>query len=411
MIQAINKKNIGEFVENLYLLLFVLMISYYFLHSTTFVIDWPQYFYENLRIFLIVTIVVKAVVDEDSDYINVILGALTAIVLLIAWKHNGYQELSDAVLLIVGCRGISFRKIVKVYVITCGVLLFYTMASALTGKIENFILHQEGRRTRISFGIVYPTDFSAYVFYLILAYCYLRRAKIKYMEIAATTMVGICVYVFCDAKLNTICILLTAGIMAYNKIRHDKAIKKQKDYNMAPIFSIFLCLSTTLAAILMIVLTRLYSSNNELILLLNRVLTNRLMLGKRGIDLYGLSIFGQGIPMIGSGNSNAQPKNYFFLDSSYLFVLLQYGILVLGIILLLFLVMSFRARKERDWTLLWIIALMSLQCMVEHHMMNVSYNFLLSGTLAYLGKNVQVSQGIKPMIKNMIRKGKQHGKI
>jgi hypothetical protein len=398
MIRIINREAVKELLDNVYLLLFAMMIGHYFFYTTTFDIVWPQYFYTNLRIFLIVIIVTKAVVEEEIDYISVLLCALTAIVFLIAWKHNDYVILSDAVLLISGCRGISFRKIVKVYLFTCSFLLIITMVFALTGRIENLIYYRNEIRPRISFGIAYPTDFSAHVFYIILAFCYLKKERIKYWEISSIVALGIFVYVFCEARLNTICILLTAGAMTYNKICYVRATKERTTYNMNPILSVILCLSTTLSAMMMIGLTLIYSPRNKLLLFLDKVLSYRLSYGKKGIDIYGNSIFGQQIPLIGGGRSKIWPVNYFFLDSSYLFILLQYGILVLGIILLLFLIMSFRARKVQDWTLLWLIAIMSLQCVVEHHMLDVSYNVLLWGTLAYIGKDVGINHQLKQML-------------
>lgn len=396
---GILEKNIRTILEAAYLLLFAVMIGYYFSWTTTFEIVWPEYFYRNLRILLLIVITMRFAAEDKICLTDILLGALTAFIFLVAWQHNTYEELSNIVLLIVGSRGISYRKIVKVFLITCSVLLFWTVFSALTGRIENWIIYQDGRRRRISFGIVYPTDFSAHLFYMITAYCCIRKERLKYLEIGGIAAVGIFVYIFCDARLNTICILLVAGCMAFNKWRQRRA---QHQYQMHSALSLLLCLSTTICAMGMIGLTMLYDPGSKLMVLFDNILNSRLRLGKKGIDLYGLSIFGQPIKLIGSGNSVKQPENYFFLDSSYLYVLLQYGILVLGVLLLLFAVLSFKARKERQWTLLWLIAVMGLQCVVEHHIMDISYNILLWLPLACLSEE----PGKEPIIKRGWRKVK-----
>ncbi|WP_122642450.1 hypothetical protein [Luxibacter massiliensis] len=396
---GILEKNIKTILEAAYLLLFAVMIGYYFSWTTTFEIVWPEYFYRNLRILLLIVITMRFAAEDKICLADILLGALTAFIFLVAWQHNTYEELSNIVLLIVGSRGISYRKIVKVFLITCSVLLFWTVFSALTGRIENLIIYQDGRRQRISFGIVYPTDFSAHLFYMITAYCCIRKERLRYLEIGGIAAVGIFVYIFCDARLNTICILLVAGCMAFNKWRHRRA---QHQYQMHSALSLLLCLSTTICAMVMIGLTLLYDPGSKLMVLFDNILNSRLRLGKKGIDLYGLSIFGQPIKLIGSGNSVKQPENYFFLDSSYLYVLLQYGILVLGVLLLLFAVLSFKARKERQWTLLWLIAVMGLQCVVEHHIMDISYNILLWLPLACLSEE----PGKEPIIKRGWRKVK-----
>ncbi len=66
-------------------------------------------------------------------------------------------------------------------------------------------------------------------------------------------------------------------------------------------------------------------------------------------------------------------KHYFFFDVSYVTILLRYGIIVLGVVLLIWLIIGIRAQKNENWELLWAIALVALQCTVEHHMLQIVY--------------------------------------
>ena len=56
--------------------------------------------------------------------------------------------------------------------------------------------------------------------------------------------------------------------------------------------------------------------------------------------------------MQGNGGSTETPLNYFFLDSSYISILLQYGLIMFVMILILWGIIGLRARKEKDWVLL-----------------------------------------------------------
>ena len=69
---------------------------------------------------------------------------------------------------------------------------------------------------------------------MILAYGYIKRERIKYFEIAIIAALGAGVYYFCDARVNTVCILVTAGILFYNKFRIEQAVKRRKNYEMNP---------------------------------------------------------------------------------------------------------------------------------------------------------------------------------
>ena len=244
------------------------------------------------------------------------------------------------------------------------------------------VFHQMGRRPRASFGIIYPTDFSAYLFYGSLVYCYIRKEFITYIEIGVVAALGIFVYVFCDARLNTVCLFLTAAIFGYNKIRCNFAKKAGKQYEMNTAFSYLLAVSTTLCAILSIVASIFYSSDNKLMLLADRIFNNRLRMGKKGIDLYGFSLTGQYIPMQGNGGTEKEPLHYFFLDNSYMYVVLQLGLIFLCIVLFGFMLIGFRARREKNWVLMGAIAIMSVKCIVEHHILEVMYNPFLWAVFA-----------------------------
>ena len=193
---------------------------------------------------------------------------------------------------------------------------------------------------------------------------------------------GVFVYVFCDARVNTVCILVATGTFLYNKIRHKRAEKQGKIYVMNRIWSWLLAMSTVICALFMTLMTVFYSSENPLTAFLNRLINFRLSYGKKGVDLFGFSLLGQYIPMIGNGGSVKESEMYFFLDCSYMNLALQFGIVLLGIILIICSVIGFSAIQKKNWVLLWILAVVAVQCMIEHHMMDISYNPFLWAVFA-----------------------------
>ena len=75
-------------------------------------------------------------------------------------------------------------KVIRVFLWVSTGCLLVTMAAALTGKIENLIYVQKERGgiTRISFGSIYPTDFSAHVFFSAACYLWLKVRNIRYRD-------------------------------------------------------------------------------------------------------------------------------------------------------------------------------------------------------------------------------------
>lgn len=309
----LDKKNVGKILEALYLLILAALIAWSFLNTTKFEVIWPEYLYSDLKAILLLIIILKAGYTGNYNRMDILLIFIIGSTILFNVSRNGYVELEILLLLIIGAKGIDFRKIVRIYFIITAVLLFITIIAALSGKIENLVYLQEGRRSRMALGIGYPTDFSAYVFYGVIAYIYIRSKKLKYLELAVLFALGIGVYFITDARLNTVCIIMTVFIFTYLKIRQDYGRKVNKEYRINGIWSFLLALSPVLCGAFMIVCSILYSTGSTITNLLDRVLNYRLYQGNKAIDIYGFTMWGRYIPMQGYGGSTELPKHYFFL--------------------------------------------------------------------------------------------------
>lgn len=315
-----NKKKV---LENLYLTVFAVFCLYFFMWTTTFWVSWPDFFVSDLRTVMIALIVVKASVSEKKSNWKELVFEIGLIAVFLAVKNrNGQEILLDTLLLILGAKEIASEKLIRVYTVTIATALFVTIGASLLGIIENLSYAQPGRMTRMAFGIGYPTDFGAHVLFLLLCYFYLRRKKIQYVELAITVLIGGLIYIFCGARTNALCIWLLAGVLFYTKIRRDDAKKRKKEYEMASWFSGLLASAGTICAAGILILSMLYTKGSSIFLKLDSILSQRLSFSKKGMEVYGFSIFGQYIPMQGNGGSTETPLNYFFLDSSYISILL-----------------------------------------------------------------------------------------
>jgi len=65
---------------------------------------------------------------------------------------------------------------------------------------------------------------------------------------------------------------------------------------------------------------------------------------------------------------------YFFLDSSYINILLQYGILVLAMLIALSVWIMFRLMKAQMPERMFILAVVFLCCVMEQHLMEIAYH-------------------------------------
>ncbi|MDD6074303.1 MAG: hypothetical protein PUB88_08600, partial [Clostridium sp.] len=117
------------------------------------------------------------------------------------------------ILLVLGSKDIEFEKILKVYLVIVGSVLILAFLASLVGVIENLrYLRRSNNRVRNSFGIIFPTDFAAHVFYYLTVLLYLNRDKLKSVHYILTMGVAGLLYYYCDTRLDSISILLLVVI-------------------------------------------------------------------------------------------------------------------------------------------------------------------------------------------------------
>ncbi len=254
------------------------------------------------------------------------------------------------------------------------------------GLVEN-IVHS---RVKNSFGYIYHTDFTAHVFFICVSIVYLRREFLTYLEILGLVLIAFLCYKFCGTICNCFCLLLTAGCSLIIKtLQKYKNTSKWwiKCYNS---FASLMLSSYIVLPALSLVLTFTYSKENAFSVWADRALHNRLHLGRNGLDQYGVSLWGQPVVMRGYGGTSEKVTDYFFLDSSYINVLIRMGLVVFCVVLCWMFINSYHAYKEQDIILLLALSLIAIQCFEEHHLMEMAYNpflFLITSKRREIAKD------------------------
>ncbi len=281
-----------------------------------------------------------------------------------------YYALAEFGWLIAGAFDIDFKRIARLYfALSCSIMIV-TIVCAQMGIIENLVFYS-GDFARYSFGFIYPTDFTAHIFFTCMVWVYIRQSRLSWPEIGIIGALGVFSFAMCHARTNSICLILSAVILLIAKLLHKDGGFGQK---LSKVLSISAVAVNGFCAVFMILLTYYYNASNTFMSTMNTVLSNRLELGRIGFDKYNVTLFGQYVKMHGLGGNETAPSNYFYLDSSYVNTLLRYGLVVTAAALLCFLIIGIRAAKTRDSYLLIILVLISVQCMIEHHMLALAYD-------------------------------------
>ena len=386
-------KRSERFLNILYITVFVICVARRTLDTTMWDIDWPQKMMVFLRWVIAAVLVARLVVFRRLLSAKVIFLEIlvTGPAILTYICVHSYSTFLELMLLVGAGIGMRFRDILKWYLTVEALILVVTVTSSQVGLVENLV-YEMGDITRISFGYVYPTDFTAHIFFMAVAWLLLRESRITYGEIAGIAVLGVLAYYFCHARANAAALIMAAvGALCfklYYSRSHTDVGQQDKEGRSGIAGRILAAIGVFMNVIccaMMIALTYFYDAANGTFLKLDTLLSSRLSIGRTGFDRYDVGLLAQKIKMIGYGRSLEAPEEYFYLDCSYVNTLLRYGLIVMAAVLLLFFVLAYRSVRRGEYIMLFCIALISVQCMIEHHMLALAYDPILFALFAAPG--------------------------
>ncbi len=307
----------------------------------------------------------------------VILGLLIVLCFTARWKSDTYW-IAFLPFVAGGAKKVPFERILKIFLITVGGMLLVTAIAAQSGFITNLVYLQpepDGSiRVRSSFGTTYPTTFSEFIFFLSAAFFYLRRRKLKFYDPLLLAAVSAFLLYFCDARTDVLCVGLLAAAAVWSMIRKMLPDKVKETFWK---LSSLLTVTMPLLAGAVIIGAWRYYPDSRILSKVDALLNTRLSLGKKGFRKYGVSFFGTYVKYKTSGGKLETVKNYFNLDSSYLLILINFGILLFVLLLALFTWSSWRSWREKEFVLLAILTVIALECFMENRLIQAQFNIFL----------------------------------
>ena len=385
------RKTFCIIANTLYLIMFAVLVARTFLSTTEFDIPWGilaqsenvwcQIAYMLLfspQVVLAVLVIFQYTFSGDYDWKEYILALVLGGLIFCITDANGGTSLLVYVLLALGARNFRFQTLMWIYFPIVLLSTLITVAGSQLGWVENLIYTV--REGRMSFGFIYPTDCAAHFLFLGLGYWYIRGDKFHYLEILVFLILGFSAGYWCKGRFSTVLlILIMVSAVAY--LFFSKRVKNQQRWDQIcqGIPSKILVLMPLICNLGVHIISICYSDTNVFFVWLNHVLTDRLSLVKRGIDIYGFRPWGSNIPLVGNGGDVNLPSKYYFIDSSYMQVSLLYGIIILAVVMILFTMACLYARREKDWILLLVLVFVALHGLFEHHAFQLAYSpFLLA---------------------------------
>lgn len=230
---------------------------------------------------------------------------------------------------------------------------------------------------------VSSTDFAAHYFWIFAAYFRIRGKKITWAEIIALGFLNVVVYSLTGSNTTLIglsfLLLCAAGLKLwlYGDKKYRFTDRRPDEFKagrlLSKAVSLFCKYAFPVFAFFCILVTALYDTGNPVLYKLNNLLHKRLGLGHRGIVERGIHLISSDVPSYGGFTSADGFFNY--LDCSYIFLLVNCGVLLLLFYLCSMTVIQIKHKKYFYGVML--IAVCALSCIEEHHLAGINYNFFI----------------------------------
>lgn len=362
----------------LYCLCFSVVFVYYFTLTSMYIVPL------SLRsVFTTVTAVITAImwykillldVEDKWDLVRYVAPvALGSILAMLISEHSLNSFLSLYYLLIIGSRKVDFRKIAWVNIILGAVGMALVTVLSQVGVLPDLV-YITARGGRHSFGIIYPTDYAAHVFFLLAMYFWLRKGRLRWFELAVYGVIAGLLFYFCSTNLDVACILM---LMVLSVLLRLKAVQRwgmrHKD-----VLVYFL----PVVAVTVIVLVMLFNSELGISAWIHDHMLSlymRLDICHHMFYVHTPTLFGQWVPDIGNGGSTAPvpEEKYSFIDISYVRILLKNGLVTLTALLLMCTHFVRRRVNKGDLAAAAVFMVIAVNCAVAHHFLDFSYSVFL----------------------------------
>ena len=264
--------------EVIYLFALTIYLIYSILRTTMFNVYMGKEIDLLIRVTTISLILIKIIYCDNYSIKQLTSIIILSIIMIGSYYKSEYGVLVDTIFLIIGAKGISFNKIVRIHLYVSVGIAILAMLGVKIGIIEHIIFYRNGK-VRYAFGSIYCTDFAARIFYITTCYAYLKNKHIKFKDTIIFTILAWFIYTYCGARLDSISVILVIiSLLAYLLI---SSIKKDwiEEVKLGFVEKIVLTYSIPICALISFYTTINYSIYNKTMVNLNSILSNRLQLG------------------------------------------------------------------------------------------------------------------------------------
>ena len=310
--------------------------------------------------------------------------AIGLIVFIVGRNSDNIFQMYLTYLIIIGAKDIPFRDIVKAHFILALCFCVFNMTVSELGWVRKSVTFVSNERegvfgdnvVRKDFGYGWATDYAIHVFFILLDYWLLKGGRLKLLEYVVYVLICLFIIINCDSRMaaGTIIIILLFAIYLL--------VLEKKHRELNRIMDLLCIFSVPIFGAISIYATINYDDSDLSWVAADIILSGRLSLGYEAIQDVGIPWLGQIFKMYGAGNSGTGVTEYNFLDCAYIQSIVIWGIILTGIWVYAYVVISIKAKRSHNYVLMSAIFISSISGVIAPYLYNLKYCILLLAIFA-----------------------------
>ena len=310
----------------------------------------------NIRRFSLKQIILLGIFSIIAVMSALKCGSLAAVLMVIFWSGVGDTEFDD---------------ILRIFLFSSCFCLALSVISCLVGLVPNYV-HITGGS---SIGYSHPTSLAVSYLSIVLCYLGLRKEKIAWYEMVCLFAIEIVFYLIEKNSGALIAVIIALIIDLIIKCFSGKVVSTILTVTGTVITAGMFCLSLAASTIA--------DFNKPIWNYLNSWVSGRIGLNQQALNNPGISLLGQHMEW------TQDIGIYNYIDSSYLKLIVMYGLLFTVLIISMYTIWGYRAGKKKLLFAELILIVIAIHSLVEDTITNIYFNpiSIAVGSILFEKKN------------------------
>lgn len=322
----------------------------------------PKYIFVAVQMFVILVSIFRRLKYSFSRH-SILICFIITLCGIFNIVMSGKYSLYILIIVLIGAQGLEFKKILKVCLYSVGFCMLFVVLSCKMGIIEDYIFYRYGaERHALGFAYCY---LSSFFLNWTMLFLYTKGSQTKLWHYAMLIVINQVLYNVSNVR-GIYYILIFVVVIHFFFIRY-----KERKCNFK-IHNYFSMLIYPICCLGSYIVSFAYRSDTMIWNVMDHFFTGRLAFMNQAINTYGISLFGEKIELV--GNQYGVDKISDYVDNAYLQIGLEYGIVILILIVIGYSFITYLAVKSHDSMLyVWLI-LISIQSLVYPTLISIINN-------------------------------------